>query len=175
MRILFLLFCIVSFQLIAQKKEYVCSPCGNACDNKVYDKPGRCPSCHMELVEKSALNFENLSVEQFCARITANPKIVLIDVRSAGEFEGSSMFRTTYGHFKNAININIDDLEDRVGEIEKYKDSEVLVYCSHSVRSPRAAMILNRHDFKNVKNLAGGVSTINVRNDDCLKKNYVTH
>jgi rhodanese-related sulfurtransferase len=171
--VLFLL--ALSFSALAQTKAYVCPPCNNTCDNKVYDHPGRCSSCHMELVEKSALSFPNLSVNEFCARITANPNVVLLDVRSAGEFEGSSLFRSTYGHFKNAININIDDLEERIAELSKYKDREVLVYCSHSVRSPRAAMILNQHDFKNVKNLAGGVSTIVVRNDDCLKKNYVVH
>ncbi|MFZ6000827.1 MAG: rhodanese-like domain-containing protein [Bacteroidota bacterium] len=176
MKLAILILSILLFHEVnAQTKEYVCSPCNRSCDSKVYTQPGACPECHMALVEKSALNFPNLSVEEFCARIAANSNAVLLDVRSASEFNGSALFRGTYGHFKNAININIDDLEDRLDEIETYKDREILVYCSHSVRSPRAAMILNQHGYKNVKNLAGGVSTIRVGANDCLKKNFVVH
>ncbi len=166
---------IFASSVFAQVNDYVCSPCGAACDKEIHAKPGTCPSCGMKLVKKSALTFPNLSVEDFCARIAANPDAVLLDVRTAGEFEGSSFFRSTYGHFKNAININIDELEARVSELTKYKNMEILVYCSHSIRSPRAAMLLNERGFKDVKNLAGGVSTFNVRQSDCLKDNFVVH
>jgi rhodanese-related sulfurtransferase len=167
---------VISFsQLSAQTKEYVCMPCGSSCDKVVHSKPGTCPSRHMKLVEKTALQFENLSTEEFCKRITDNPgNILLLDVRTEGEFDGSA-WRTSYGHFKNAININVEDLEERMAELTKYKDREVLVYCSHSIRSPRAAMMLNENGFKNVKNMDGGVSTLHVKGNDCLEKNFVVH
>lgn len=129
----------------------------------------------MTLVSKTALQqFKNLTAAEFCERINMNPSVLLLDVRSPGEFNDTD-WGNTYGHFRNAININIDELEKRLGELEKYKDREILVYCSHSVRSPRAAMILNEHGFKNVSNLAGGVSTLHPKNDTCLKKNFVVH
>lgn len=165
----------ISITAIAQLPEYVCSPCNNACDEVIYHKPGTCADCHMKLVLKTALQqFKNLTAAEFCERINMNPSVVLLDVRSAGEFNDSD-WGNTYGHFKNAININIDELEKRLGELEKYKDREILVYCSHSVRSPRAAMILHEHGFKNVSNLAGGVSTLHPKSDACLKKNFVVH
>jgi DNA-directed RNA polymerase subunit RPC12/RpoP len=34
------------------KKEYVCQACGQPCDQKVYEAPGTCPGCGMQLVEK---------------------------------------------------------------------------------------------------------------------------
>jgi putative intracellular protease/amidase len=34
----------------AQTKHYVCPACGQACDNAVYDHPGTCPVCGMQLV-----------------------------------------------------------------------------------------------------------------------------
>ncbi len=175
--LLFGLFAFTFNSLVAQNKgkEFVCMPCGSACDKVVHSKPGSCPSCHMKLVEKTALHFENLSTEEFCERIAANPTdILLLDVRSKGEFEGTAM-RTTYGHFKNAININVEELEGRMNELTKYKDREILVYCSHSVRSPRAAMMLNENGFKNVKNMDGGVSTLHVTGNNCLEKNFVVH
>jgi rhodanese-related sulfurtransferase len=156
----------------AQSKEYVCTPCGQTCDNVVHAKPGTCPSCHMKLVEKSKLQFKNLTADEFCKRISS--QAILLDVRSRGEFNGSA-WGNTYGAFKNAININIDDLEKRLSELEKYKNREILVYCSHSVRSPRAAMILTEHGFQNVKNLAGGVSTLKVKGNACLETNFIVH
>jgi copper(I)-binding protein/putative intracellular protease/amidase len=35
-------------------EEYVCPPCGCGSDDKVYDKPGFCPTCGMDLVVKGA-------------------------------------------------------------------------------------------------------------------------
>jgi rhodanese-related sulfurtransferase len=170
-----LLFCATSFLAFAQSKEYVCTPCGNACDKTIHTKPGTCEVCHMKLVEKTIIQFENLTTDEFCKRISDNPNgILLLDVRSKGEFEGTA-FRTTYGHFKNAININVEDLEARMSELTKYKDKEVLVYCSHSIRSPRAAMMLTQNGFKTVKNMSGGVSTLRVDGNECLKQNFVVH
>ena len=170
--LIFLVFVFAMSMVSAQSKEYVCTPCGQACDDVVYTKPGTCPTCHMKLMEKKSLQFKNLTAEEFCKRISS--QAILIDVRSPEEFNGSA-WGSTYGAFKNAININIDELEDRLSELEKYKNREILVYCSHSVRSPRAAMILNEHGFKNVKNLAGGVSTLKVKGTTCLEENFIVH
>jgi rhodanese-related sulfurtransferase len=171
--LLTLAFAATSF-MAKQNKEYVCTPCGQECDHKVYDKPGNCSVCGMALVEKSTVKFKNLSFEEVCARLKANPKAVLLDVRSPGEFKGITE-QETFGHFKNAININVEELQNRVNEIKKYKDQEVLVYCSHSHRSPRATYFLSTHGFKNVNNVAGGVSTITTSDKDCLKDKYLSH
>lgn len=175
---LFLLFLTgalaLSFTTVAQTKEYVCTPCGNTCDSIVRNKPGTCPSCHMKLVEKQTIQFENLTADEFCNRISANPNAVLLDVRTPSEFKGSA-FRNTYGHFKNAININVEELEERMEELAKYKDQEILVYCSHSMRSPRAAMMLTEKGFQHVKNMNGGVSTLAVKGNACLERNFIVH
>jgi len=156
--------------------EYVCQPCGQECDNQVYSKPGTCHSCGMALVKKSTVKFKNIDLEEVCNRIKDNPKIVLLDVRSPGEFNGSNKDIPTFGHFKNAININVGELEERVNELSKYKDSEVIVYCSHSHRSPRASYLLGTHGFTNVKNMIGGVSMLSSPyNSFCLKKEFVAH
>jgi rhodanese-related sulfurtransferase len=168
------LLLICAFGHAQTQKEYVCTPCGNSCDTDVYKKPGTCSECHMALVEKSIGTVVNVSLDKMCERINANPDIVLLDVRSPQEFKGTGF--QTYGHFKKAININITELEDRLAELEKYKDSEIIVYCSHSQRSPRASFLLLSKGFKNVKNMAGGVSTFPKPSDnDCLKKHYIVH
>ena len=159
-----------------QKKEYVCTPCGQDCDKEIHDKPGTCEHCGMTFVEKSTVRFSDLTFEQLCARLKANPKAVLLDVRSPAEFNGTTTDVPSFGHFKNAININIEELESRVGELAKFKSQEVLVYCSHSHRSPRASYFLSTHGFKNVSNMAGGVSTLGEANDrECVNKIFIKH
>jgi rhodanese-related sulfurtransferase len=175
MRILFVVLLVISgITASGQSKEFVCTPCGEDCDKEVYDHAGHCRSCGMVLVEKSSATVTNLSIDEMCSRIASNPNVVLLDVRSPGEFTGSSK-RDSYGHFKNAININIDDLENRLDEISRYKNDEIIVYCSHSHRSPRATYLLLTRGFKNVKNMAGGVSTVGGVNSECLKENFVAH
>ena len=178
MKYLFLIIiavAIVSF-IPLQKKEYVCSPCGRECDKEVHNEPGTCQHCSMQFVDKATIKFSDLTFEQLCARLAANPKAVLLDVRSPAEFNGSTTDIPSFGHFKNAININVEELESRVGELAKYKNQEVLVYCSHSHRSPRASYFLSTHGFKNVSNMAGGVSTLgDDSNKECMKKIFVKH
>ena len=175
--LLIIIFALTSVSFLAfQKKEYVCTPCGHDCDKEIHDKPGTCEHCGMAFVEKSTIKFSDLTFEQLCARLKANPKAVLLDVRSPAEFNGTTTDVPSFGHFKNAININIEELESRVGELTKYKNQEVLVYCSHSHRSPRASYFLTTHGFKDVKNMAGGVSTLTAeQSNECMKKIFVKH
>jgi len=174
MKTLIIVFAI--FLCHQNKDEYVCSPCGYDCDKEVHSGPGKCSSCGMELVKKSSIKFKDTDLEEMCNRMKANPKIVLLDVRSLEEFKGTSHDVPTIGHFKNAININVQELEKRVGELSKYKNSEVIVYCSHSHRSPRASYFLVTQGFTNVKNMTGGVSTFTPSsNPDCLKTEFVFH
>lgn len=172
---LYILF-IGIFFFFQETKEYVCLPCGYDCDLIIHKSPGTCPTCNMNLVEKATVKFKNVTVDEFCERINANPKALLLDVRTSGEFDATNTEIMSFGHFKNAININVNELESRLDELSKYKQSEVLVYCSHSHRSPRASYLLSIHGFKDVKNMVGGVSTlITQSSNDCLKKTYVPH
>jgi rhodanese-related sulfurtransferase len=157
-------------------EEYVCLPCGQDCDSKIYSQAGTCSVCGMELVKKSTIKFTTIELGEMCKRIAANPRIVLLDVRTPGEFNGSTREVPSFGHFKKAININVKELEGRISELSKYKNSEIVVYCSHSHRSPRASYLLGTQGFTNVKNMSGGVSTFTAPYDsDCLKREFVAH
>jgi rhodanese-related sulfurtransferase len=176
MKIILSLLIFSSFNVLWNaQKEFACLPCGRECDNKVYSKAGTCSSCGMDLVDKSTIRFKNISVNDLCSRITSNPNAVILDVRSPGEFGGSSNDVATYGHFKNAININVTEIESRAKELDKYKGKEILVYCSHAHRSATASYFLSTHGFENVKNMLGGVSSINPQDNDCLKKSFIAH
>lgn len=71
----------------------------------------------------------------------------IIDVRSPDEYDE--------GHYKNARNIPVDSLPNRLDEIGA-KDAPVVVYCASGGRSAVAAMILKSRGFTDVTN-AGGI------------------
>ncbi len=58
---------------------------------------------------------------------------VIIDVRSPGEFAG--------GHAAEAVNIPLDQLEQKLGVIKNYK-KPIIVCCASGMRSGRAKELL---------------------------------
>lgn len=74
-------------------------------------------------------------------------KVLIIDVRSIEEYKA--------GHIQNAINISIDNFEERIAEIEDLKEFPIITYCNSGKKSGQAAEILVKNGFKNVTNAAG--------------------
>ena len=146
--------------------DFVCMPCGRDCDNQSYNQKGECAHCSMKLVEKSTIVFENIAPADICNYIAANPGVILLDVRTRDEFNGKA--KPHFGRLKNAINIPIQELDTRLSELDQYKGKQIIVYCSHSRRSPQASWLLNQNGFTKVANMAGGMSDWeSVNNDDC--------
>ena len=143
---------------IAHQVQYQCLPCGSDCDKATYSSPGECSQCHMQLVKKSAVTFRSVEPAAICDYIKKHPDAVLLDVRTKAEFEGKT--RPRYGTLRNAINIPIQELESKLSTISHLKNKEVLVYCSHSQRSPRASYLLTQNGFTNVTNMDGGMSEV---------------
>ena len=86
---------------------------------------------------------------------TATDQTQLIDVRTAAEF--------SKGHIEGAINIPVDSLRERMGELDKNK--EIVEYCQVGLRGYIAARILVHNGYK-VRNMTGGyksASTLNFK------------
>jgi len=135
--------------------EWVCKPCGIDCDKIVHSSPGECEHCHMPLVDSKTVYFKNIPISQICDKLK-DGSVITLDVRTPQEFNGTAP--ENFGRIKGAINIPIQEIEKRVGELEQYKNKEILVYCSHSHRSPQVAWYLNQQGFKKVDNMASGMS-----------------
>jgi rhodanese-related sulfurtransferase len=90
------------------------------------------------------------SVNSFEATLLINQKDALVlDVREPTEY--------AQGHILNARNIPFSELEQRLKEIEKYKERPVIVSCGTGARSTNGAAILRKHGFAHAVNLSGGV------------------
>jgi rhodanese-related sulfurtransferase len=154
--IVVLITMLCSTLLQAQKVDkgiYRCLPCGNECDKAKYTADGTCTHCQMPLVLASTIKFKEVSPTAICAYIRSHPETVLLDVRTKAEYEGTS--DENFGTLTGAINIPIQELTQRFTELEKYKGKEILVFCSHSHRSPQAAHFLTQHGFEQVINMSG--------------------
>lgn len=77
---------------------------------------------------------------------------ILVDVRTPKEF--------AEGHLEGAINIPVDELRDRMHELDK--DKEIVEYCRVGIRGYIAERILAQNGFK-VKNISGGWLTYSAK------------
>ncbi|HWR11390.1 MAG TPA: rhodanese-like domain-containing protein [Rectinemataceae bacterium] len=73
---------------------------------------------------------------------------IVVDVRSQDEYADE--------HFPKALNIPVNELQARIGEIGP-KDRPIVLYCASGARSAMGARILKSLGFADVTN-AGGLS-----------------
>jgi rhodanese-related sulfurtransferase len=160
-------------QSSTNKKEtiYTCIPCGYNCDTATYNALGTCSSCKMELVNKGSITFKNILIDSLCALTDSNT--IFLDVRTEEEFKGTAPDK--FGAIKNAINIPVQELEKRRSELDKFKDKNIVVYCSHAHRSAIASYQLTQSGFSNVNNMLGGMSVWKekMQNNICISKLYL--
>jgi len=158
-----------------RQDDYVCLPCGSDCDAATHKGPGTCGHCNMALVKRSTITQKNIQPKDLCAFVLkeGNNNVLLLDVRTVAEFEGKASDK--FGRLNNAVNIPVQELEKRMGELDKWKDKEIVVYCSHSHRSPRASYMLTQNGFKHVTNMQGGMSVwkTEVKDKDCNEKLFI--
>ena len=73
----------------------------------------------------------------------------VLDVREPGEYNA--------GHLLNAQLIPLGKLQERIGELAKYKDKPVVVVCRSGNRSGTACVTLGKQGFTQAYNLTGGM------------------
>jgi NADPH-dependent 2,4-dienoyl-CoA reductase/sulfur reductase-like enzyme/rhodanese-related sulfurtransferase len=78
---------------------------------------------------------------------TASNEPVIIDVRSTEEFSG--------GAYPGAINIPVDELQHRIGELGS-KSRDITLYCASGARSGYGQRMLQQLGYTNTKN-GGGI------------------
>ena len=97
-----------------------------------------------EKVEIKAMTGEELTKQNSDKK---KDEVLIIDVRSPEEYKA--------GHIPNAININVDEFENRLDELKDYKDTPIITYCNSGSKSGTAAEILVDNGFQDVTNADG--------------------
>jgi rhodanese-related sulfurtransferase len=106
-------------------------------------------------------NYKAIYFKEACDLIAQHPDILLLDVRTPGEYADTSQFiGSRIGRLNGAINISVDQVQKRYAELLPYKDKTILVYCSHSFRSRRVSKFLADSGFTKIYSLNGGMTEI---------------
>ena len=94
----------------------------------------------METADIHALELRNL--------LQNGEQLNLLDVREPIEF-------STYNI--GGKNIPLSKLDAAINDLDYTKNEEIIVICKMGLRSETGKHILEQHDFKNVRNLEGGL------------------
>lgn len=84
---------------------------------------------------------------ELCQR---DSSVVLLDVRTCEEYNNE------LGHVANTMLIPVQELEQRIGELQQFKGKTIVAICRSGNRSGVAASLLSRHGFA-AMNMEGGM------------------
>ena len=84
-------------------------------------------------------------------RLMNNEDTLLLDVRETADFGK--------GHIKDAKNMPLPSLKDKIKDLSKYKDKVVVAYCASGAVSAKACKVLQKEGFTKVHNIAGGINS----------------
>jgi rhodanese-related sulfurtransferase len=79
--------------------------------------------------------------------IQARP--IVLDVRTPPEHETARI--------DGSVLIPLDQLEQRLDELDEYKGRPIIVHCHHGVRSMKATLLLRAYGHAQARSMAGGI------------------
>lgn len=117
-------------------------------------------SGQLTVVEYRQAAYRELTAEQAEA-IIAGIRPFILDVRTPQEYQ--------MARIENAVLIPVQELQRRAGELESYKNQDILIYCATGNRSTVASKILIDRGFKRIYNLRNGIVDWHQRNHPVVR------
>ncbi len=116
------------------------------------------------IVACSQNNYNEVTLAQVMQKAKQTDKgYIILDVRTPGEYVDTNQAgrHIGIGRIKSAINISLQDLlqkPETIKQLDKYKNDDIYVICSHSYRSRRISNLLLQNGFTKVNNVQGGMT-----------------
>ena len=85
---------------------------------------------------------ESLTVNEAKEMLLNNENVILLDVRSSQEYEE--------GHLPNAINVPTYEINRKIENIIKDKNTIIICYCSVGIRSKKTVKMLKKLGYINL-------------------------
>jgi len=102
----------------------------------------------LKVVDAARPHIKELSVAEAKARLSVNPKAVLLDVREDSEWES--------GHAVEAVHLGRGVLERDIETCFPDRSTEIIMYCGGGFRSALAAESAQKMGYTHVASLMGG-------------------
>jgi sulfur-carrier protein adenylyltransferase/sulfurtransferase len=138
----------MKFRELKLRKNPDCPVCGkNPTVTKLIDYQQFCGITPEPKAAAVQNGIPQISPKDLKTKLDAKEDIFVLDVREPHEYQIANL---------GAKLIPLGDLPARVGELDK--KAEIVVHCKSGGRSQKAAEFLAQNGFKNVQNLAGGIT-----------------
>ena len=95
-------------------------------------------------------NVKNVSGEEAAKLIRENKDLVILDVRTKGEYQ--------LGHINGSKLMPVSDIASRISELEKFRNMPILVHCASGGRSPKAVNVLLKNKFGPIYHMNHGLT-----------------
>ena len=102
----------------------------------------------LKIVNEIRPRIKEVTLDEARARLAANPKAILIDVREDNEWSA--------GHAAEAKHLGKGVLERDIEKIFPDTRAEMIMYCGGGYRSALTCEVAQRMGYKNVASLLGG-------------------
>ena len=106
----------------------------------------------LALVDDAKSRIREVAIEDLRARLAANPKLVLLDVREESEWAA--------GHAVEAAHLGKGILERDLEGRYPDKDAEIVMYCGGGFRSALTCDAAQKMGYTNVRSLIGGYKAL---------------
>jgi rhodanese-related sulfurtransferase len=106
----------------------------------------------LKIVTDAKLRVQEITVEQARARLTQNPKAILMDVREDSEWQKD--------HAVEAVHLGKGILERDLEKTFPDPNMEIIMYCGGGFRSVLTCDAAQKMDYRNVYSLAGGYKAL---------------
>lgn len=91
---------------------------------------------------------EDIDCTELKRRMSHSEKLNVLDVREINEYQQLNI---------GGQNLPLATIPDKLAELEKFKDQELIVHCQTGARSEMAKKYLEQQGFTKVRNLLGGI------------------
>jgi rhodanese-related sulfurtransferase len=102
----------------------------------------------LKLVAEAKKHVNEVSVAEARAKLAANPKVVLIDVREDGEWAA--------GHAAEAVHLGKGIFERDLEKLYPDANTEMILYCGGGFRSALTGEAAQKMGYRHVHSLIGG-------------------
>ena len=106
----------------------------------------------LKVVNEVRPRIKEITIEEARARLAANPRAVLIDVREDAEWAA--------GHATQARHLGKGVLERDIEKLFPDASTELIMYCGGGYRSALTCDVAQRMGYKNVTSLTGGYKAL---------------
>ena len=102
----------------------------------------------------------SIGVKELKTRLDTGDKLVLLDVREPWEHALAKL--------EGSVLIPLGTLPQALAKLDK--NTEIIAYCHHGMRSADATGFLVQQGFANVKNLVGGIDAWSIQVDNAVPR-----